>query len=62
MRLTAEITRADLKEYVPKRKMKALINRIIRNGREKDRPSSQNDLTAAIQLLYCAYKTYKSNN
>jgi hypothetical protein len=59
MRLTAEITRADLKKYVPKRKMKALIKRIIRNGGEKDRPSSQNDLTAAIKLLYC---TYKSNN
>jgi hypothetical protein len=57
MRLTAEITRADLKEYIPKRKMKALIKRIAGNSGKKSGAGSQNDLSSAIQLLYCTYKS-----
>jgi hypothetical protein len=48
--------RNDLKEYVPKKKMKALKKRLIRNGKQKGRAASSNDLGPMIQLLYCAFK------
>ena len=59
MRATAKITRADLKEYKPKRKMIALKKRLIRNNKRKGRAGSRNNLNSVIKLLYCVYKNKK---
>jgi hypothetical protein len=54
MRATAEITRAALREYRPKLKMKALKKCLIGNGKRRIRPDIQN-MKPAIKLLYAAY-------
>jgi hypothetical protein len=59
MRATAEITRADLKEYTP-RGAKNLRKRLRENSKKKGRSDSLNNLNSAIKLLYSIYKTHKN--
>ena len=56
MKSTSKVARADLQGYVPKRKMKALKKRLVRNNKKNANQSPTNDLNPAINLLYCTLK------
>ena len=59
MKSIAEISRADLKEYEAKKKLKALKKRLKRNSKKAIESGSSQSLHSAIELLYCVYKNEK---